>query len=50
MNDLKFALRQLRKSPGFRALAIITLAIGIGLNAAISSGNAVNRIIALRYQ
>jgi hypothetical protein len=50
MNDLKFALRQLRKSPGFPALAIITLAIGIGLNTAISSGNAVNRIIALRYQ
>ena len=40
MNDVKFALRQLRKSPGFSALAIITLAIGIGLNTAISSGNA----------
>jgi hypothetical protein len=39
MNDVKFALRQLRKSPGFSALAIVTLAIGIGLNTAISSGN-----------
>jgi len=38
--DLKFALCQLRKSPGFSALAIVTLAIGIGLNPAISSGNA----------
>src|SRR5213082_743960 len=37
MNDVKFALRQLRKSPGFSALAIITLAIGIGLNTAIFS-------------
>ena len=37
MNDLKFALRQLLKSPGFTLLALITLVIGIGMNTAIFS-------------
>lgn len=37
MNDLKFAFRQLCKSPGFTFVAVLTLAVGIGINVAMYS-------------